>query len=69
MKTMQSGQASVTILGSGMPALESVSPTTSPRITRKPVAGMLDGPIIPTLLKLAAPTLIVLLVQTFVGVA
>jgi MATE family, multidrug efflux pump len=66
---MQSGHASVTILGNGIPALGSVSPAPSPRITRKPTAGMLDGPIIPTLLKLAAPTLIVLLVQTFVGVA
>src|SRR5262245_9437252 len=60
---------SVTILGNGMPALGSASTAPSPRITRKPIAGMLDGPIIPTLLKLAAPTLIVLLVQTFVGVA
>jgi putative MATE family efflux protein len=69
MKTMQSAHASVTILGNGMPALENVSPAPSPRITRKPVAGMLDGPIIPALLRLAAPTLIVLLVQTFVSVA
>jgi len=30
---------------------------------------MLEGPIVPALLKLAAPTLIVLVVQTLVSVA
>ncbi|WP_246738584.1 MATE family efflux transporter [Bradyrhizobium sp. CCBAU 051011] len=30
---------------------------------------MLDGPILPTLLKLALPTLVVMIVQTFVGIA
>src|SRR5258708_8093315 len=31
--------------------------------------GMLEGPILPTLLKLALPTVVVLVVQTLVGVA
>ncbi|WP_082649641.1 MATE family efflux transporter [Bradyrhizobium lablabi] len=30
---------------------------------------MLDGPVLPTLLKLALPTLVVMIVQTFVGIA
>src|SRR5262245_45313181 len=32
------------------------------------LGGLLSGPIIPTLLKLAAPTVVVLVVQTFVSV-
>ena len=34
----------------------------------KPMA-MLTGPVLPALLKLALPTVVVLVVQTFVGVA
>jgi len=49
--------------------MKSASPADSPGITRGLLAGMLDGPIVPALLKLAAPTLIVLVVQTFVSVA
>jgi putative MATE family efflux protein len=44
----------------------SVASTSPPLGT---VAAMLDGPIVPTMLRLGLPTLVVLLVQTLVGVA
>src|SRR5262249_26472153 len=69
MKAMQPGHSLVTTLGNGIPATESTSPAPSPRITRRPPADILGGPIVPALLKLTAPTLIVLVVQTFVSVA
>ncbi len=36
---------------------------------RGALSGLLDGPIVSTLLKLAAPTVVVLVVQTLVSVA
>src|SRR5215470_4093455 len=38
-------------------------------LRRGPVAEMLEGPVVPSLLKLAAPTLMLLVVQTVVSVA
>ena len=45
--------------------------STSPRneATRAKQTAMLDGPVLPALLKLALPTVVVLVVQTLVGVA
>lgn len=40
----------------------------APAVSGKGPAGMLQGPIVPTLLRLAAPTVVVLVVQTLVGV-
>jgi len=36
---------------------------------RKVPAGVLEGPIVPTMLRLALPTIVVLVVQTLVGLA
>ncbi|NMM46471.1 MATE family efflux transporter [Rhodospirillaceae bacterium KN72] len=41
---------------------------TGPRLARKVPAGILTGPIMPTMLRLALPTIAVLVVQTLVGV-
>jgi putative MATE family efflux protein len=43
------------------------SPAAPPPIRKTP-AGVLDGPIISTMLRLAGPTVVVLVMQTFVGV-
>ena len=64
---MQSSAASTAI------ASEPASPLALPQARPDaPVGhvlgGLIAGPIIPTLLKLAAPTVVVLLVQTFVSV-
>jgi hypothetical protein len=39
---------------------------TTPKVKQR---AMLDGPVLPTLLKLALPTVVVLVVQTLFGVA
>jgi Na+-driven multidrug efflux pump len=44
------------------------APTTSAP-AHKVSPGVLDGPIIPTMLRLALPTIVVLIVQTLVGLA
>jgi hypothetical protein len=44
------------------------APTTSAPAHKAPL-GVLAGPIIPTMLRLALPTSVVLVVQTLVGVA
>jgi Na+-driven multidrug efflux pump len=49
-----------------VPTLKDAPAQTSAQ--RAPL-GVLDGPIIPTLLRLALPTVVVLVVQTLVGVA
>lgn len=55
------------------PASNASAPHHGPASTGAPHAGrlaaMLEGPILPTLLKLALPTILVLIVQTFVNVA
>ena len=54
---------------------DSVSPSSSAgsrnenAATKVKQRAMLDGPVLPTLLKLALPTVVVLVVQTLVGVA
>jgi Na+-driven multidrug efflux pump len=42
---------------------------TALKVPQKAPLGVLDGPIMPTLLRLALPTVVVLVVQTLVGVA
>src|SRR3982074_2927911 len=49
---------------------ETPSPTAAiPPSARPAPSALLSGPIIPTMLRLALPTVVVLVVQTFVGVA
>lgn len=48
---------------------EAVAPGAPGAMPRKAPAGVLSGPIVPTMLRLALPTVVVLVVQTLVGVA
>jgi len=47
----------------------SVASRNDDEATKVKQQAMLDGPVLPTLLKLALPTIVVLVVQTLVGVA
>src|SRR5262245_64374635 len=62
--TMQSAASAIASepLSSALPQARSDAPV------HNVFGGLLAGPIIPTLLKLAAPTVVVLVVQTFVSV-
>src|SRR4030081_3257335 len=51
-----------------MPETPSLTAAITPSARPAPSA-LLSGPIIPTILRLALPTVVVLVVQTFVGVA
>src|SRR5438128_3926128 len=51
------------------PAPSPVVPTSAPRGRDARIAAILDDPIVPVMLRLGLPTLVVLVVQTLVGVA
>ena len=53
----------------GEPGKASVGSRNDSEATKVRQWAMLDGPVLPTLLKLALPTVVVLVVQTLVGVA
>src|SRR5438128_9755884 len=50
------------------PAPSPVVPTSAPRGRDARIAAILDDPIVPVMLRLGLPTLVVLVVQTLVGV-
>ncbi|MFD1628120.1 MATE family efflux transporter [Azospirillum griseum] len=52
-----------------MTALSRLERPTAPAPTHNAPPGVLDGPIAPTMLRLAVPTILVLVLQTLVGVA
>src|SRR5262249_58349282 len=62
--TMQSSASAI----ASEPASSALPQARSDAPAQNVLGGLLAGPIIPTLLKLAAPTVVVLVVQTFVSV-
>src|ERR687887_358625 len=66
--TMQTSAASTAIASEPASSLSALPQARSGAPVANVLGGLIAGPIIPTLLKLAAPTVVVLVVQTFVSV-